>query len=128
MSYGLTARQRDLLDYLRACELCPSYEEIRTALGWSSKRIVWNEIEELEARDCIRRLPHRDRSIEVVTQISDELGPAFYVVFGPEHFERRAALWRARWAAEKTKACSSITRAVLPLDAGARRPLVPCCG
>jgi len=66
MSMGLTPRMRKLLVYIQARELCPSFEEMRAALGLSSKCLVSRALEDLERGGYIRRLPNRARAIEVL--------------------------------------------------------------
>jgi repressor LexA len=61
----LTAQQKRLLDYLRSCELCPSFSEMRDAIGLSSKSGVYRLIAALEERGYIRRLHNRTRAIEL---------------------------------------------------------------
>lgn len=62
----LTDRQKQLLDYLRSCNRCPSYIEMRDALGLTSKSGVHRLITALEERGFVRRLPNRSRAIELV--------------------------------------------------------------
>lgn len=67
---GLTPRQRELLDYIRARlakdGVAPSFEEMREHLGVSSKSGVFQLLRTLEEKGRIRRLPDRARAIEVV--------------------------------------------------------------
>lgn len=65
---GLTPRQRDLLAYLHGCELCPSYEEMREAIGLENKSGITRLVDALEERGYIRRLPNRARAIELIPQ------------------------------------------------------------
>jgi SOS-response transcriptional repressor LexA len=62
----LTAKQNELLAYLRACETTPSFEEMKVALGLRSKSGVHRLIEALEERGYIRRARNRARAIELV--------------------------------------------------------------
>jgi repressor LexA len=62
----LTKRQKALLDYLRSCDECPSFTEMKTALGLKSKSGVHRLVDALEERGYIRRMPNRARAIEVV--------------------------------------------------------------
>ena len=72
MSFGLTRRQRQVFDFIRAKieahNVPPSYDEIKQAVGLKSKSSVARIIDELEERGAIRRLPGRSRSIEIVRQ------------------------------------------------------------
>jgi SOS-response transcriptional repressor LexA len=62
----LTAKQQKLLDYLKSCDRCPSFDEMRQALGLHSKSGVHRLIEALEERGYIRRALNRARAIELV--------------------------------------------------------------
>lgn len=64
--YDLTARARDLLTFLGKCEYCPSFEEMRVAVGVTSNSVVHRLLRQLEERGYIRRLPNRARAIEVL--------------------------------------------------------------
>jgi repressor LexA len=61
----LTRQQKQLLDYLKACDECPSFHEMQAALGLKSKSGVHRLITALEERGCIKRIPNRARCIEV---------------------------------------------------------------
>ena len=62
----LTAKQKELLDYLRGREICPSFEEMKEALGLKSKSGVHRLISALEERGYIRRAINRARAIELI--------------------------------------------------------------
>lgn len=62
----LTAKQKELLDYLKSCERAPSFDEMRVALGLRSKSGVHRLVEGLEERGYIRRALNRARAIEIV--------------------------------------------------------------
>jgi len=64
----LTAKQKEMLDYLRSCEKCPSFDEMRDALGLKSKSGIHRLIAALEERGFVRRLANRARAIEVVEE------------------------------------------------------------
>lgn len=66
----LTAKQRDLLEFLRACQKnshTPSYDEMKEYLGLASKSGVHRLVAALEERGFIHRLPNRARSISVLS-------------------------------------------------------------
>lgn len=63
---GLTAKARELLAYIASCDLCPTYEEMRAALGVASKSNIYRLLGQLEERGYIYRLPNRTRAIEVL--------------------------------------------------------------
>jgi repressor LexA len=62
----LTRRQRELLEYLRSCDDCPSFIEMRDALGLTSKSGIHRLLSSLEERGYITRLPNRARAISIV--------------------------------------------------------------
>lgn len=62
----LTARQQELLDYLRSCERSPTYTEMRLALGLNSKSGIHRLVSALEERGYILRIPNRERAITLV--------------------------------------------------------------
>lgn len=64
----LTRKQKELLDYLRACEVCPSFDEMREALALRSKSGVHRLVEGLVERGYIRRALNRARAIELVDE------------------------------------------------------------
>jgi len=55
-----------LLSFLASAPLCPSFEEIRVAMGWGGKARVWEALERLEREGRIVRLRHKARAIQVV--------------------------------------------------------------
>jgi SOS-response transcriptional repressor LexA len=67
---ALTAKQRELLDYLRlyteTWQESPSFEEMKVALGLRSKSGVHRLISALVERGYIRRIPNRARCIQIV--------------------------------------------------------------
>src|ERR1700704_2913114 len=66
----LTRKQHQLLLFinqrLNATGVCPSFEEMKDALGLKSKSGIHRLISGLEERGFIRRLPHRARALEVM--------------------------------------------------------------
>lgn len=64
---GLTARQRELLSFIRKYlgehGIVPSFDEMKDALGLSSKSGVHRMIEALVERGYIERMPKRARAI-----------------------------------------------------------------
>ncbi|OIO57071.1 MAG: transcriptional repressor LexA [Alphaproteobacteria bacterium CG_4_10_14_0_2_um_filter_63_37] len=63
-------RQIKLLDFLRRQQSetgqAPSYREIAEAMGWASTNAVSKALKELENEGLIRRLPGRNRAIQVM--------------------------------------------------------------
>jgi repressor LexA len=62
----LTRKQSALLEFLRGCDECPSFDEMKVALGLKSKSGVHRLVDALEERGYIRRIPNRARAIELV--------------------------------------------------------------
>lgn len=69
-TYGLTARQREALayieDYISALGVSPSFSDIATGTGLSSKSGVARIVDALVERGYITRLPYRTRSISLI--------------------------------------------------------------
>jgi|GEM_PF-1336298 len=63
---GVTKRQGQLLTLLQNSEETPSYEEIKNALGLSSKSGVHALVRALEERGFIRRVKGRARAIQLI--------------------------------------------------------------
>lgn len=67
---GLTHKQRELLDFIGeriATEgVCPSFEEMKVAMGLKAKSNIHRLLTGLEERGVIQRLPHRARAIEIL--------------------------------------------------------------
>lgn len=101
---GLTAHQRELLAYLQEREACPSYLEMKDALGIASTKLVQERILALEERGRIhvrrdRCGRARPRAIKVLRPLPSKSG--LCVVFGPDHWESRARRHRRMWAREE---------------------------
>lgn len=66
----LTERQYNLLMYIskasRESGKCPSFDEMKDAVGLKSKSGIHTLVNSLEERGFIRRLPHRARALEVL--------------------------------------------------------------
>lgn len=69
---SLTAQQARLLAFIRecfdTCGMAPSFDEMREALGLSSKSGVHRLVVALEARGHIKRLRHSARAIHLCTE------------------------------------------------------------
>lgn len=76
----LTHRQRQALGYIheqqRATGVCPSYREIAGALGIKGKSQVHHIVLSLEQRGYVRRIPSKQRAIEVLRLPADVIGGA----------------------------------------------------
>lgn len=72
MSQGLTARQAELLAFIRSSikhnGCAPSYSEMAGAIGISSRGAVAGIVDRLEERGVIRRVAKSARSISIVEQ------------------------------------------------------------
>lgn len=68
--YGLTKRMHTTLQFVECYRRqngdCPSYEELRIALGFKSKSAVARIMDALEERGHIRRLAGKARSVEII--------------------------------------------------------------
>ena len=66
----LTRKQNELLNYIsnhmKKCEVPPSFDEMRNALGLASKSGIHRLVSGLEERGYIRRLANRARAIEIL--------------------------------------------------------------
>ena len=62
----LTPRARELLTLLSAAPTCPTFEQMRVALGCASKHNVARLVSQLEERGYIHRRPRRARAISVL--------------------------------------------------------------
>ena len=71
----LTARQREILDFLRKMlhekAYPPTVREIGLAIGLSSSSTVQNHLNTLERKGYIRRDPAKSRAIELVEKRAD---------------------------------------------------------
>lgn len=77
----LTRKQYEILifinDRLSATGISPSFDEMKDALGLSSKSGIHRLITGLEERGFIRRLPHRARALEVLKLPENSENPNF---------------------------------------------------
>ena len=66
----LTEKQYNLLMFInkvnRETGKCPSFDEMKDAIGLKSKSGIHALVTSLEERNFIRRLPHKARAMEVV--------------------------------------------------------------
>jgi repressor LexA len=76
----LTRKQHELLSFLSArlkeTGVCPSFDEMKDALGLKSKSGIHRLISGLEERGFIRRLPHRARALEILREPEGAARPA----------------------------------------------------
>ena len=72
--YGLTKKQKELLDFLREQEgeVSPSFDEMREALGLASKSGIHRLVKGLEDRGYVNRIPNRKRTIRLVWDRGDD--------------------------------------------------------
>jgi hypothetical protein len=73
VSAGLTARQRQLLDFITAYQAQhrypPSFVEMADMLGLASKSGVHRIINGLVERGAVKRIPYRARSIHIAGRV-----------------------------------------------------------
>ena len=67
----LTRQMKDVLDYIDEATtssggVCPSYQEIGTAVGLKSKSGVFRVVNALVERGYLRRIPYRNRAMELI--------------------------------------------------------------
>ena len=71
----LTRKQRELLLFierkLQDEQVCPSFEEMKTALNLKSKSGIHRLVSALEDRGYIRRLVNKARALEVIKSVFD---------------------------------------------------------
>ena len=71
----LTRKQRELLLFierkLQEDQVCPSFEEMKSALNLKSKSGIHRLVSALEERGFIRRLVNKARALEVIKSASD---------------------------------------------------------
>ncbi|WP_086619227.1 LexA family protein [Erythrobacter tepidarius] len=88
---GLTQRQQDVLRFIIGFQqahggVSPSFNEIGAGLGFSSTATVARHLDEIERRGALRRLPRRQRAIEVLAQVpiprAPDGEPLFFVRAG----------------------------------------------
>lgn len=88
----LTPKQEELLRYLRSCERCPTFDEMKDALGLKSKSGVHRLVVGLESKGFIRRLRDRARAIELVEKPQLPPSLSVYPVRDLVHEARRRGL------------------------------------
>ena len=70
LAAGLTSKQHELLNMMAAYQAqhgtTPSFEEMRLAMGLTSKSGIHRLISGLEERGAIQRLPNRSRAITII--------------------------------------------------------------
>ncbi len=69
--YDLTPRARELLVFLSGREACPTFEEMRRALGLGSKSGVVRLLGQLEGRGYVRRRKGCERAIVVLRGVGE---------------------------------------------------------
>lgn len=75
---GLTARQKELVDFIAAYTrrtggVAPSYAEMMQALGVRSKNRIHDLLKKCEERGAVTRLPARARSVALADQKHKEV-------------------------------------------------------
>lgn len=77
---SLTPRQQDVLRFIIGFQeardgVSPTFNEIGSAIGLSSRASVARHLDELERRGALRRLASRPRAIEVLQPLPIPRGP-----------------------------------------------------
>ncbi len=86
-----TPRQQDLLRFITGYQVAhggvsPSFAECASGMGFKSKTAVYRLLQLLEERGLVRRLPHRERAIEVLAVPAIPFigaDPLYFVPIGP---------------------------------------------
>lgn len=75
MTFGLTKQQaaclRFIQSYIEQNGYSPNYDEIAEKLGFASKSASHRIVKMLIDRGAVTMIPHRGRSLAVVTQLGD---------------------------------------------------------
>jgi repressor LexA len=83
----LTRKQHELLVFINArlqkTGVCPSFDEMKDALGLKSKSGIHRLITGLEERGFVRRLPHRARALEIL-RLADSAASSAPANFDPK--------------------------------------------
>lgn len=67
MKYGMTHKQKKLLEHLKECgDVPPSYEEMKNFMGLKSKSGIHRLIHGLVERGYIEKIPYRSRAIRIL--------------------------------------------------------------
>ena len=71
MKYGLTTNMQKMLDYIREYKIrnngrSPSYEDLRSMAGYSSRNSAYYMVKELEKRGYIQTLDRKRRTITII--------------------------------------------------------------
>lgn len=76
MAEKLTARQQELLDYLRSCHrktgIMPSTREIQHFFGFASQTAAMSHLRALERKNVIQRLPGKARAVIFMDDLDRE--------------------------------------------------------
>ena len=94
MSMSMTERQNQLFRYLVAYmadqDVAPSFEEMRDHMGLGSKSAIHRLLTALEERRLIRRMPHRQRALEIIATVKTAPAidqPSYNSGYGQGHFD-----------------------------------------
>lgn len=109
---GLTAKQSELLDLLRArvgdgMGMMPTLDELREALGLKAKSGVIRLLDALEERGAIRRLRNRARAIELLDRPGGAVTLPADVLRAAEGAARRRAVSIETFVADAVRAASA---------------------
>jgi len=65
--FNLTKKQLELFNFIKKYidenNMAPSYEEMKTGTGVSSKCLIFSKVNQLQERGWIEKLPGKNRSI-----------------------------------------------------------------
>lgn len=79
MMMGVTEKQANLLRYIKGYQAAhghsPCYREMAEGIGVTSKGAVARLLDGLEERGSIRRLPNRERAIQILVRVAIPRAP-----------------------------------------------------
>ena len=68
--FSITKKQMDLFNFIKEYidknNMAPSYEEMKTATGCSTKCTIFTKVNQLQERGWITKLPGKNRSITII--------------------------------------------------------------
>ena len=112
-AFGLTPRDRQALDFIRAYGdehgQSPTFQQIATALGMRSKSNISRIVDALVERGHLRRKPNKHRSLMPVEQGLRQVAPAFVAAL-PDDLRRRLQAFAARHRQAEVEALVGVLR------------------
>ena len=79
MKQKLTQRQQEVLDYIKSCELPPTYAEIAKHFGFKNVTGAFDHCKALKRKGWIEIMPSISRGIKVIGSVLDLLKPVSHI-------------------------------------------------